>query len=108
MEQSTGALERDLGPLLSDSRKLMAELSRLSDAVGNEAQLKRYEQLTKDAAAVAADARQTMSDAKSIAARVKSGQGTVGAFVMDEAVYDDFQEFLRDIKHNPWKLFWRD
>jgi phospholipid/cholesterol/gamma-HCH transport system substrate-binding protein len=108
VEQSTGALERDLGPLLSDSRKLMAELSRLSDAVGNEAQLQRYEQLTKDAAAVASDARQTMNDAKAIAARVKAGQGTVGAFVMDEAVYDDFQEFLRDIKHNPWKLFWRD
>jgi phospholipid/cholesterol/gamma-HCH transport system substrate-binding protein len=26
----------------------------------------------------------------------------------DEAVYDDLQELLRDLKHNPWKLFWRE
>ncbi len=32
---------------------------------------------------------------------VKDGRGTVGALVMDEAVYDDLQEMLRDLKHNP-------
>jgi phospholipid/cholesterol/gamma-HCH transport system substrate-binding protein len=39
--------------------------------------------------------------------RVKSGKGTVGALVMDEALYDDLQEMLRDLKHNPWKFFWK-
>ena len=24
-----------------------------------------------------------------------------------QAVYDDLQEMLRDLKHNPWKFFWR-
>jgi phospholipid/cholesterol/gamma-HCH transport system substrate-binding protein len=41
-------------------------------------------------------------------AAVKAGKGTVGALVKDEAVYDDLQELLRDLKHNPWKLFWRE
>jgi len=27
---------------------------------------------------------------------------------MDEEIYDDIQEMLRDLKHNPWKLFWRE
>jgi phospholipid/cholesterol/gamma-HCH transport system substrate-binding protein len=31
----------------------------------------------------------------------------VGALVMDEALYDDLQELLRDLKNNPWKFFWR-
>ena len=32
----------------------------------------------------------------------------VGALVMDEAIYDDLQELLRDLKHNPWKFFWKE
>jgi phospholipid/cholesterol/gamma-HCH transport system substrate-binding protein len=41
-------------------------------------------------------------------AHVKTGKGTVGALVMDEAVYDDVQEMVRDLKHNPWKFLWRE
>lgn len=108
VERSTAAVERDLGPLLSDSRRLVADMSRLSAALGSEAQVKRYEQITKDAAELAATAKHTVSDARQITSRVKAGQGSLGAIVMDEAVYDDLQEFLRDIKHNPWKLFWKD
>lgn len=108
VEASSAAMEKDLGPLLSDSRSLVRNLNHLSEAMGSEAQVQRYEQITKDAVAVAAGARQAVADAKSITGRVKAGQGSLGAIVMDEAVYDDLQEFLRDIKHNPWKLFWRD
>jgi phospholipid/cholesterol/gamma-HCH transport system substrate-binding protein len=28
--------------------------------------------------------------------------------MMDEAVYDDLQELIRDLKHNPWKFFWKE
>jgi phospholipid/cholesterol/gamma-HCH transport system substrate-binding protein len=27
---------------------------------------------------------------------------------MDEQLYDDIQELARDLKHNPWKFFWRE
>jgi len=27
---------------------------------------------------------------------------------MDEEIYDDLQEMIRDLKHNPWKFFWRE
>jgi phospholipid/cholesterol/gamma-HCH transport system substrate-binding protein len=27
---------------------------------------------------------------------------------MDEELYDDLQELVRDLKHNPWKFFWRE
>jgi len=47
-------------------------------------------------------------DAHAIVAHVRRGEGTVGAFLMDEEVYDDVAEMVRDLKHNPWKLFWRD
>ena len=25
-----------------------------------------------------------------------------------EQLYDDLQEMVRDVKHNPWKFFWRE
>ena len=27
---------------------------------------------------------------------------------IDEEIYDDLQEMIRDLKHNPWKFFWRE
>ena len=33
---------------------------------------------------------------------------TVGALVMDEQLFDDLQELARDLKHNPWKFFWKE
>ena len=39
---------------------------------------------------------------------IRAGKGTVGALVMDEQLFDDLQEMVRDLKHNPWKFFWRE
>jgi len=50
----------------------------------------------------------TMDDVESVVARVRRGEGTVGALLIDEEVYDDLKELLRDLKHNPWKFFWRE
>ena len=60
-----------------------------------------------DVAELAARANAMTADAQQIVAHVKKGEGTVGALVMDEAVYDDVQEMVRDLKHNPWKFLWK-
>jgi phospholipid/cholesterol/gamma-HCH transport system substrate-binding protein len=39
---------------------------------------------------------------------VRRGEGTLGALMMDEQIYDDLKELIRDLKHNPWKFFWRE
>ncbi len=36
---------------------------------------------------------------------IRAGKGSIGALMVDEAVYDDLQELLRDSKLNPWKIF---
>ena len=46
-------------------------------------------------------------DAEELIRRVKQGQGTAGALLRDEALYDDLSELVRDLKHNPWKLMWK-
>ena len=54
------------------------------------------------------DAKAAMRDARVIVAHVRRGRGSVGALVMDEQLFDDLQEMARDLKHNPWKFFWKE
>jgi phospholipid/cholesterol/gamma-HCH transport system substrate-binding protein len=108
VERSAAATSESLGPLLSDSRKVVADAQKLTGALASDAQLERYRTITRDVAEAAVLAKATAKDARSVAGRVREGKGTLGALAMDEAVYDDLQELLRDLKHNPWKFFWRE
>ena len=104
----TASMNENLGPLLADSRKAARDMARLTDTLASERQLEEYAQTMRDIRQAAKRANAAASDAQALLSHVKQGRGTVGAFVMDEAVYDDVQELLRDLKHNPWKLFWKD
>lgn len=108
LEQTSAQVRGDLGPLLKDSRALVSDMSRVSAAVGSDEQLRRYVQITQDTGQMVNNGKQAAADAKQLLAQVKAGKGTVGAMMADEALYDDLQELLRDLKHNPWKLFWRE
>ncbi len=39
---------------------------------------------------------------------LRSGKGTAGALLAKDDVYVDVRELLRDLKRNPWKLFWKE
>jgi phospholipid/cholesterol/gamma-HCH transport system substrate-binding protein len=108
IERTTATVNRDLPPLIQDSRAVLADAKKLSSAVAADGQIQRYEQITRDIGAAAAEGKLAVRDARAIIGHVKSGRGTLGALVMDEALYDDLQEMLRDLKHNPWKFFWRE
>lgn len=107
VERSAAAVSRNAEPLLNDSRELVTTSKKLAQALGSDEQLERYRAATRDLAEAAARAKHIAGDAQAVVSQVQKGKGTVGSLVMDEAVYDDLQEMLRDLKHNPWKLFWR-
>jgi phospholipid/cholesterol/gamma-HCH transport system substrate-binding protein len=107
-EGVTHTLATDLPPLLADGRKTASDAAKLTDALASQEQLDRYRAITKDARDAADRFKVTARDAGDLVSHVKQGKGTVGALVMDEALYDDLQELLRDLKHNPWKFFWRE
>jgi phospholipid/cholesterol/gamma-HCH transport system substrate-binding protein len=108
VERTAQATSQSLAPLLADSQKLVADAQRLTGTLASDAQIERYRAITRDVAEAAALAKGAATDAKAIASQVRQGKGTLGALAMDEAVYDDLQELLRDLKHNPWKFFWRE
>lgn len=100
LDRTLGAVARDIEPILADVRTVASNANEALGAVGPE-ERERIRTAIRDASRAVADAQQ-------IVAHIRQGRGTVGAIVMDEEIYDDLQELLRDLKHNPWKFFWRE
>lgn len=101
-------IQKDSGPMLKDARESLANLNRASKVIGGEEENAKLKKTIEDVAQLAARANATAADAQAIVQHIKKGNGTVGALVMDEAIYDDVQEMVRDLKHNPWKFLWRE
>ncbi|MEM1033527.1 MAG: MlaD family protein [Myxococcota bacterium] len=94
--------------LLREGREAVNGTNALLRALGDEAQLAKVRAMIDDMAHVTQQTRATVDDARAITARIKRGRGSVGALVMDEQLFDDLQELARDLKHNPWKFFWKE
>lgn len=101
-------VQRDSGPLLKDAKEGMANLNRATALVGDPKEQERYRKALHDLAELLGRANVAAADAQTVVAKIKKGEGTVGALVMDEELYDDIQEMVRDLKHNPWKFLWRE
>jgi phospholipid/cholesterol/gamma-HCH transport system substrate-binding protein len=108
IDKLTSDIQRDSGPILKDAREATANLNRASKLIGGEEEQAKLRKALDEVAQLAARANSTAADAQSIVAHIKKGNGTVGALVMDEAIYDDVQEMVRDLKHNPWKFLWKE
>jgi len=108
IDRLSSDLQKDSGPMLKDARESLANLNRASKVVGGDEEQAKLKKTIEDVAQLAARANATAADAQAIVQHIKKGNGTVGALVMDEAIYDDVQEMVRDLKHNPWKFLWRE
>jgi phospholipid/cholesterol/gamma-HCH transport system substrate-binding protein len=108
IDKLTAQITDDTGPMLKDAREALANLNRASATVGSPEEQAKIRKTLQDVAQLAERANATVADTQAIVAHIKKGQGTVGALVMDEEIYDDMQEMVRDLKHNPWKFLWRE
>jgi phospholipid/cholesterol/gamma-HCH transport system substrate-binding protein len=108
VERTTVTLNKNLDPMLGDGRQVLADAKKITGTLASDEQIKRIDKITKDVSETTGRAKLAAADAQAMVAHIRRGKGTVGALVMDEALYDDLQEMLRDLKHNPWKFFWRE
>jgi phospholipid/cholesterol/gamma-HCH transport system substrate-binding protein len=104
----TGSLAKDTPVLLADAKVTMANAKRISTTLGGEEEQAKMKQAINDVVEVTARVKKITADAETIVGQIKRGKGTAGALMMDEQLYDDLQEMVRDVKHNPWKFFWRE
>ncbi|MEM9067524.1 MAG: MlaD family protein [Myxococcota bacterium] len=107
VDRTLAAVSADIEPLMRDVRSIASQADDTLGTFGPE-QRTQIQTALSEAADLAEEANATVADARAIVSHIREGRGTVGGFVMDEEIYDDIQEMLRDLKHNPWKLFWRE
>lgn len=108
VENISVAAAKDAPPLLADAKVTMENMRRVSDTIGAESEQAKIKKTLNDVSEIASHAKATMNETQAIVSHIRRGKGTVGAMVMDEALYDDLQELARDLKHNPWKFLWRE
>ncbi|MEM7448150.1 MAG: MlaD family protein [Myxococcota bacterium] len=107
IDRTMQAVARDIAPIMIAVRETTTKANGVLDVIGPDQQL-QLQNTIADISQLTRTAQGTLGDAQAIVSHVRSGEGTVGALMMDEELYDDIQEMLRDLKHNPWKLFWRE
>lgn len=108
VDRLAAASARDVPVLLAKGNRTLDGAEKIMTTFSNDAELNRIKLMLDDVHATTKLAKQTMGDAKTITGHIKRGRGSVGALVMDEQLFDDLQELARDLKHNPWKFFWKE
>lgn len=108
LDHSSQVLDENLEPLLRDTRLLLQDGHKFGAFLADDKQIEAYKTMTTESLALLSVAKSATNDTAAIIAHVKAGRGTVGALIMDEAIFDDLQELMRDLKHNPWKIMWKD
>jgi phospholipid/cholesterol/gamma-HCH transport system substrate-binding protein len=107
IDRLLGTVDREAGPLLADLRATTTSARETLETIGPDERTEIRETIHA-AARISGDVEGVIDEATEIVHHVRSGEGTVGALLMDEEVYDDLAELIRDLKHNPWKFFWRE
>jgi phospholipid/cholesterol/gamma-HCH transport system substrate-binding protein len=108
VDSVSGRLAHDTPELMDDAKVTMKNARRLSDTVGSEEQQAKIKKALDQTVTLLDKANVAATDAQGLITHMRQGRGTVGALLMDEALFDDLQEMVRDLKHNPWKFFWRE
>lgn len=98
------ATAKQLPSATEQAKHMIGEGDRVLSALDS-AQLKKVMSNTQ---AVSANAVELTADAEALVKKMRRGEGTVGALLSDEDIYDDLKELLRDLKQHPWKVIWRD
>ena len=103
LERADGTLDDVVPPL----RELLADAQRVT-GLATEERVERALGAVDEAADAAGKAGGVLDRVDDLVARVARGEGTAGALIVREEIYADLRELLRDLKRNPWKLFWKD
>ncbi|HEY7955698.1 MAG TPA: hypothetical protein VII38_10405, partial [Polyangia bacterium] len=107
IEALSGSIRRQIDPLLAKAGKALDGVDNVTSAIGPN-EKKKLVQALDDLASVGQKADRIAADAEVVMTKIKEGKGTAGALLVDEQIYDDLKELVRDLKRNPWKFFWKE
>jgi len=92
-----------IGPVVRDVRSTLdryAKVGEVAEATIGE--------LKAELATLLGKAGAILDDAQTLTAKLKAGEGTIGALLSDREMYDDIREMMKDLKRHPWKFIWKE
>jgi phospholipid/cholesterol/gamma-HCH transport system substrate-binding protein len=103
IEALSASVRREIDPLIAKAKKALDGVDRIT-SVDKDKIERALDELEK----VSTKADRIAGDAQVVMANIRQGKGTAGALLVDQQIYDDLKELVRDLKRNPWKFFWKE
>ncbi len=106
----TGELDGEIGPIVDDVSETAATARDVSESaeriiVDNEGRLiasvENIETSTENLEKISEDGMEVMG-------KVRDGEGTAGALLVDRELYEDIRDITRTIKQQPWRILWKE
>ncbi len=107
VEALSAAVRHDIDPILQKTKKALDGINNLTSIVGP-GERDRLVKTLDQVVTVGDKVQRLATDAQSLVADIRKGKGTAGALLVEQQVYDDVKEMVRDLKRNPWKFFWKE
>ena len=93
--------------LAPPAKDLMTDATRVTGLV-TEQRIDRAIAAADTAATAAGKAGGLIDNVNGLVTDLRAGKGTAGSLLSRDDVYADLREMIRDLKRNPWKLFWKE
>jgi phospholipid/cholesterol/gamma-HCH transport system substrate-binding protein len=99
--------QRTMTTLTPSAQALMTDATRVTNII-TEQRVDKAINAADKAASAAGKAGGLIDNVNGMVTDLRSGKGTAGALLARDDVYSDLRELIRDLKRNPWKLFWKE
>jgi ABC-type transporter Mla subunit MlaD len=93
--------------LTPSAQALMTDATRVTGII-TEQRIDKAIDAADKAASAAGKAGGLIDNVNGMVTDLRAGKGTAGALLARDEVYSDLRELIRDLKRNPWKLFWKE
>ncbi|MCC6808691.1 MAG: MCE family protein [Deltaproteobacteria bacterium] len=110
LQEIVTAVKAELPQMSDKTKRAMSEAEKALASVNAalDADKDRLKRTMANLETISTNAVAVTDDAKVLTKKMRRGEGSVGALLSDEDIYDDLKEMLRDLKQHPWKVIWRD
>jgi phospholipid/cholesterol/gamma-HCH transport system substrate-binding protein len=99
--------QQTMTTLTPSAQALMTDATRVTKII-TEQRIDKAIDAADKAASAAGKAGGLIDNVNGMVTDLRAGKGTAGALLARDEVYSDLRELIRDLKRNPWKLFWKE
>lgn len=100
-------VDRAVVDVTPGAKAFLGEATRVATLV-TEDRVERTVVAVDRAATVAGKAGTLIDNANGMVTDLRAGKGTAGALLARDELYADIRELVRDLRRNPWKVFWKE